>query len=153
MAGVLDEFKEFAMKGNVLDLAIGVIIGASFGKIVTSLVNDIIMPPLGKALGNVDFSSMFIDLSGKGYATLADAKAAGAATINYGIFINTVIDFLIGACAIFLLVRQINRMKRKEAAQPTPAPNAKGCPYCATQIPISAVRCPNCTSELEKGKK
>jgi large conductance mechanosensitive channel len=152
MAGFLGEFREFAMKGNVLDLAIGVIIGTSFGKIVSSLVNDVIMPPLGKLLGNMDFSSMFIDLSGKGYATLADAKAAGAATINYGVFINTVIDFLIVALAIFLMVRQINQLKRKDAAPAAPAVMTKECQYCVSQIPVKAVRCPNCTSELGKGK-
>jgi large conductance mechanosensitive channel len=142
---MLKEFKEFAMRGNVLDMAIGIIIGAAFGKIVTSLVNDIIMPPIGLLLGRVDFSSLFINLSGKPYTTLAEAKAADAATINYGIFLNTVLDFLIVAFVIFLLVRQINRLQR----QPAPAPvTTKECPYCFSAIPIKATRCPQCTSEF-----
>jgi large conductance mechanosensitive channel len=140
------EFKEFAMKGSMVDLAIGIVIGAAFGKIITSLVSDVIMPPIGLLLGKVDFSSLFIDLSGKGYATLAEAKAAGAATINYGLFLNTVIDFIIVAFVIFLIIKQINRMKRQEA----PAdPVTKECPYCFTSIPIKATRCPNCTAELK----
>ena len=142
---MLKEFKEFAMKGNVLDMAIGIIIGAAFGKIVTSFVSDIIMPPLGKLLGNTDFSELYINLSDQAYASLAEAKEAGAATINYGVFFNTIIDFIIVAFAIFLLVRQVNKMKR----QPPPAPpNKKECPFCVSSIPIKATRCPNCTSEL-----
>jgi len=141
------EFKEFALRGSVLDLAIGIIIGAAFGKIITSFVTDILMPPIGLVLGRVDFANLFISLSGTPYATLADAQAAGAATINYGIFINTVLDFIIVAFVIFLLIRQINRMKRKEAATPA-APTTKECPYCFSTIPIKATRCPNCTSEL-----
>jgi large conductance mechanosensitive channel len=142
---MLKEFKEFAMKGNVLDMAVGIIIGAAFGKIITSLVSDILMPPLGLLLGNMDFSNMFISLSGKVYPSIAAAKEAGAATINYGIFINTILDFIIVALAIFLLVRQVNRLKR----QPPPAaPNSKSCPYCISAIPIQASRCPNCTSQL-----
>jgi large conductance mechanosensitive channel len=142
---MLKEFKEFAMKGNVLDMAVGIIIGAAFGKIITSFVSDILMPPLGLLLGNMDFSSLFINLSAQQYPTIAAAKDAGAATLNYGIFINTVIDFLIVAFAIFLLVRQVNRLKR----QPPPAaPNSKDCPYCASAIPIRALRCPHCTSQL-----
>ncbi len=139
------EFKEFVMRGNVLDLAVGIIIGAAFGKIVTSLVSDIVMPPVGLVLGKVDFTNLFIDLSGAAHPTLAAAKAAGAATINYGVFLNTIIDFLIVSFFIFLVVRQANKLKR----QPAPAaPNTKDCPYCATAIPIPAKRCPNCTSQL-----
>jgi large conductance mechanosensitive channel len=139
------EFREFITRGNVIDLAIGIVLGVAFGRIVTSLVNDIIMPPIGLLLGKVDFSNMFINLSGKPYATLAAAKEAGAATINYGVFINTIIEFLIVALLIFLLVRQINKMTRK----PEPAaPTTKDCPYCYSAIPIKATRCPNCTSEL-----
>lgn len=143
---MLKEFKEFAIKGNMIDLAIAVILGGAFGKIITSLVNDIIMPPLGLLLGNVNFTDLFVSLNGTKYASLADAQAAGAATLNYGLFINTIIDFLIVAFIIFLIVRQINRMKRA----PVPAaPTTKDCPYCYTQIPIPATRCPNCTSELK----
>jgi large conductance mechanosensitive channel len=144
---MLKEFKEFAMRGNVLDMAIGIIIGAAFGKIVTSLVNDVIMPPIGLLLGNVDFSNLFINLTGTPYASLEEAKAAGAATINYGLFINTVLDFIIVAFVIFLLVRQVNRMKREEEAPPA-EPTTRDCPYCLSSIPIKATRCPNCTSEL-----
>jgi len=145
---MLEEFKKFAMRGNVVDLAIGIIIGGAFGKIVSSFVADILMPPLGKALGKVDFTNLFIDLSGTGYATLAEAKKAGAATINYGLFINTIIDFTIVAFAIFLLIRQINRLKKEEEAPP---PSTKECPFCASNIAIKASRCPNCTSNLEQG--
>ena len=141
------EFRDFAMRGNVIDLAIGVIIGTAFGRIVTSLVNDIVMPPLGVLLGKVDFSNLYINLSGQTYDSLAAAKAAGAATINYGVFINTVIDFVIVAFAIFLLVRGINRIKKAPAPAPV-VPTTKECPFCYTQIPIKATRCPNCTSEL-----
>lgn len=144
------EFKEFAMRGNVIDLAIGVILGGAFGKIVTSLVNDIIMPPIGLLLGSVDFANLFIDLSGEGYETLAAAQEAGAATINYGLFINTVINFLIVAFVIFLAVRYINRMERKKKEVPPEAPTTKACPVCFTTIPIKAQRCPNCTSHLEE---
>jgi large conductance mechanosensitive channel len=142
------EFREFALRGNVVDLAIGVIIGAAFGKIVTSFVNDILMPPLGLLLGRVDFSNLFINLSSQHYATLAEAKQAGAATLNYGAFINTVIDFLIVAFAIFLLIQQINRLTRR-AKKEAPAPATKPCPYCLTAIALKATRCPNCTSHLE----
>ncbi|MBV9522308.1 MAG: large-conductance mechanosensitive channel protein MscL [Alphaproteobacteria bacterium] len=145
---MLKEFRDFAMRGNVVDLAIGIIIGAAFGKIVTSFVNDILMPPLGLLLGRVDFSSLFLNLSGTHYNSVAEAKAAGAATINYGIFINTVIDFLIVAFAVFLLVRQINRMTRKPAP---PSPTTKECPFCISTIPLRATRCPNCTTELRTG--
>ena len=139
------EFKEFAMKGNVLDMAVGIIIGAAFGKIITSFVSDILMPPLGLLLGKMDFSGLFINLSGQSYPTVAAAKAAGAATLNYGIFINTVIDFLIVAFAVFLLVKQVNRMKRQT---PAAAPATKDCPFCVSAIPIPAKRCPHCTSQL-----
>lgn len=142
---MLKEFKEFIMRGNVLDLAVGIVIGAAFGKIVTSFVNDILMPPIGVMLGKVDFSNLFISLSGQNFASLDEAKKAGAATINYGIFINMIIDFLIVAFAIFLVIKQVNRLHKKEAA----APDKKDCPYCLTSIPIKATRCPACTSEVK----
>jgi len=142
---MLKEFKQFAMRGNVVDLAVGIIIGGAFGKIVTSLVNDVIMPPIGRLLGKVDFSNLFISLSGVSYKSLAEAKTAGAATINYGLFINSIIDFIIVAFAIFLVVKQINRLQK----QPQPAPPAsKECPFCASHIPMKASRCPQCTSNL-----
>jgi large conductance mechanosensitive channel len=144
---MLKEFKEFAMKGNVLDMAVGIIIGAAFGKIITSFVSDVLMPPIGLLLGKVDFSNLFINLSGQSYATLKDAKTAGAATINYGVFFNTVLDFVIVAFAIFLLIRQVNRMKREQAAPPVPT--TKECSYCLSAIPIKATRCPHCTSDLK----
>ena len=143
---MLKEFKEFAMRGNVLDLAVGVIIGAAFGKIVSSLVDDILMPPIGKALGHVDFSNLFINLSETSYPTIAAAKAAGSPTINYGIFLNTMINFLIVAFAIFLLVRSVNRWTTKPA--PAAAPTTKDCPQCAMPIPIAAKKCGHCTSAL-----
>jgi large conductance mechanosensitive channel len=139
------EFKEFAMRGNVLDMAVGIIIGAAFGKIITSLVGDILMPPLGLVLGKVDFSNLFLNISGKSYDSLAAAKTAGAATINYGIFLNNIIDFLIVAFAIFMLIRQVNRWNKPA---PAAAPATKDCTYCATAIPLAAKRCPHCTSEL-----
>jgi large conductance mechanosensitive channel len=142
------EFKEFTLRGNVIDLAIGVIIGAAFGKIVTSFVNDILMPPIGLLLGNVDFSNLFINLSGQPYGSLEEAQAAGAATINYGLFINTVLDFIIVAFVIFLLVRQVNRMRREREAPPA-EPTTRECPYCLSTVPLKATRCPHCTSELE----
>ncbi len=142
---MLKEFKEFAMKGNVLDMAVGIIIGAAFGKIVTSFVADVLMPLLGLLLGKVDFSNLFINLSGQDFPNLAAAKAAGAPTLNYGVFLNTIIDFIIVAFAVFLLVRQVNKLKR----QPQPAPpNTKDCPFCVSPIPIQAKRCPHCTSQL-----
>jgi large conductance mechanosensitive channel len=148
---MLKEFREFAMRGSVIDLAVGVIIGAAFGKIVSSLVNDIIMPPLGLLLGRVDFSDLFINLSGTEYPSLAAAKEAGAPTINYGQFINIVIEFVIVAFAIFLVIRQINALKRRfEKTAEAPAPTQKSCAYCFTNIPIKATRCPNCTSDLAK---
>ncbi len=143
---MLKEFKEFAMRGSVLDMAIGVIIGAAFGKIITSLVSDILMPPIGLALGKLDFSNLFIDLSGGNHPTLAAAKQAGAATINYGLFVNTVIDFVIVAFVIFLLVRQVNRMR---SAPPPSPPSTRDCPYCLTAVPLQASRCGHCTSELK----
>jgi large conductance mechanosensitive channel len=142
---MLKEFKAFAMRGNVLDMAVGIIIGAAFGRIISSLVSDVIMPPIGLALGKVDFSTLFLNISGTHYPTLAAAKAANAATINYGIFLNTVIDFLIVAFVIFMLVRQVNRWNKPE---PAPAPAVKDCPFCFSAIASKATRCPNCTSEL-----
>jgi large conductance mechanosensitive channel len=145
--GFISEFKEFAVKGNVVDLAVGFILGAAFGKIVTSLVNDIIMPPIGMALGGVNFADLFVSLDGQSYASLALAQAAGAPIIAYGSFINVIIEFLIVALALFFLIKTINRLKRKEEAAP-PALNTKNCPYCAETIPKAAVRCPHCTSNL-----
>ncbi len=142
------EFKEFAMRGNVVDMAVGIIMGAAFGKIMTSFVGDILMPPLGLILGKVDFSNLFINLSGKSYASLAEAKAAGAATVNAGLFINTVIDFILVAFAIFLLVKQVNRLKRQPEAVAA-APTTKECLFCLSTIPVKATRCPHCTSELK----
>jgi large conductance mechanosensitive channel len=147
---MLKEFKAFAMRGNVLDLAVGIIIGAAFGAIVKSLVEDVIMPPIGLVLGNVDFSNLFVVLregakAAGPYATLADAKAAGAVTVNLGLFLNSVLLFLITAFAVFLIVRAANRMKPQEA---TAAPSTKDCPYCRMPIPVGATRCPECTSEL-----
>jgi large conductance mechanosensitive channel len=142
---MLKEFKAFAMRGPVLDLAIGFILGAAFGKIVSSMVNDIVMPPIGLLLGHVDFSNLFINLSGTHYASLADAKKAGAAVMSYGVFLNTVIEFLIIAFVIFLLVKTINRMQRPA---PVAAPTTKDCPYCLSTIPLKATRCSQCTSAL-----
>jgi large conductance mechanosensitive channel len=148
---MLKEFKEFILRGNVVDMAVGIVIGAAFGTIVTSLVNDVIMPPIGLLLGGVDFSNLFVLLKAGSpappYASLADAQAAGAVTINYGLFINAVISFLIVAFVIFLLIRSINRMRREEEAPP-PEPTTKECPYCLSTIPIKATRCAYCTSEL-----
>ncbi len=144
---MLKEFRDFAMRGNVIDLAVGIIIGAAFGKIVSSLVNDILMPPIGILLGKVDFSNLFLNLSAKHYDSLAEAKAAGAATINYGVFINNVIDFAIVAFAVFLLVKQVNRLTKKP--EPAAAPTTKECPFCVSAIPIKATRCPHCTSEIK----
>ena len=144
---MLKEFKKFAMRGNVIDLAIGVIIGGAFGKIVTSFVNDILMPPVGLLLGKVDFSNLYINLSGGKYDSLAAAQEAGAATLNYGLFLNTVIDFVIIVFVIFLLVRQINKLEKP--AETPKEPTTKECPYCCSSIPIKATRCPACTSELK----
>jgi large conductance mechanosensitive channel len=143
---MMREFREFAARGNVIDLAVGVIIGAAFGKIVTSLVDDLVMPPIGLALGGVDFANKFIALNGVHYETLAQAKAAAAPTINYGNFINTVVQFLIVAFVVFLLVRQINRLK---TPAPAPAaPESRDCPFCISRIPLKATRCPHCTSQV-----
>ena len=139
------EFKKFIMRGNVLDLAIGVIIGAAFGKIVASLVNDVLMPVLGLATGKVDFANLFVSLNGQTYATLADAKKAAAPVIAYGVFVNTVIEFLIVAFVIFIIVKQVNRFQKPA---PAPAPTTKDCPQCCTAIPLAAKRCPACTSAL-----
>lgn len=149
---MLKEFREFAMRGNVLDMAVGIIIGASFGTIVNSMVQDVIMPPIGLLLGNVDFSNIFILLKeGKvagPYASLASAKSAGAVTLNLGVFLNTIISFIIIAFAVFLLVRTVNQLRRQEEP---PAPTTKECQYCFSKIPIQAIRCPNCTSQLKAG--
>jgi large conductance mechanosensitive channel len=149
---MLKEFKEFAMRGNVVDMAVGIIIGAAFGQIITSLVNDVLMPPIGLLLGNVDFSNLFAVLKEGAvagpYASLADAQAAGAVTVNYGVFVNTIISFVIVALAVFLLIRSINRLQREEEEAPPAEPTTKECPYCLSSIPIKASRCPQCTSEL-----
>jgi large conductance mechanosensitive channel len=143
---MLKEFRDFAARGNVIDLAVGIIIGAAFGKIVTSVVNDLIMPPVGMALGQVNFSDLFIALDGAAYASLAAAEAAGAPTLNYGRFLNTIFEFLIVAFAVFLLVKQVNRLK---SAPPTaPQEDARDCPFCVSRIPIKATRCPHCTSAI-----
>jgi len=144
---MLKEFKAFAMRGNVMDLAVGVILGAAFGKIVGSLVDDLLMPVLGLFLGRVDFSNLFVVLGNGAFATIADAKKAGVATLNYGLFINTVIQFLIVAFAIFLVVKQMNRLQQQAPAPPAP-PTTKDCPFCATAIPLAAKKCPHCTSGL-----
>ena len=148
---MLKEFREFIMRGNVIDLAVGVIIGAAFGGVVTSLVNDVIMPPIGLALGQVDFKELFVLLK-EGttpgpYATVAAAKAAGAVTLNWGAFVNTVINFLIVGFAIFMIVRAVNRIHKKP--EPAPAAPTKECPYCLSSVPLKATRCPQCTSELK----
>jgi large conductance mechanosensitive channel len=143
---VFKEFKEFAMKGNVLDMAVGIIIGAAFGKIVSSFVEDVLMPPLGLMLGKVDFSNLFVNLSSKSYESVAAAKAAGAPTLNYGIFMNQCINFMIVAFAVFLLVRGVNRLRREE--KPAVAPTSRPCPYCAMDVPIAAKKCGHCTSAL-----
>lgn len=145
------EFKAFLLRGNVLDLAVAVVIGAAFGKIVSSLVNDVIMPPIGLLLGKVDFSNLYLNLSGTAYKSLAEVKAAGAPTINYGLFLNAVIDFLIVGFVIFMVVRAVNRMQRLKAEPVTApvTPTTKECPYCVSNIPVKATRCPQCTSELK----
>jgi len=145
---MLKEFKEFALRGNVLDLAVGVIVGGAFGKIITSLVNDIIMPPIGLVIGGVDFNDLFIDLSGRHSATLADAKAHGAATINIGMFLNATLDFLIVAFSVFLFIRQVNRFVRAPIVPSEKPPAARECPYCLSMIPARATRCAHCTSNL-----
>ncbi len=147
------EFKEFAMRGNVLDMAVGIIIGGAFGTIVKSMVADVLMPPVGLALGNVDFSNLFVVLKNGAnaaapYASLADAKEAGAVTINYGLFINSVVSFVIVAFCVFLLIRSMNRLKREEEAPPA-EPTTRDCPFCYSTIPLKASRCPQCTSEIK----
>ena len=144
---MFNEFKQFVMRGNVLDLAIGVIMGAAFGSVVNSLVNDIIMPPIGRLMANVDFKDLFICLNGSHYATLAAAKAASAPTINFGMFLNTLLNFLIVAFVVFMLVKQVNRIMRRSDA-PYAAASVKGCPYCLSSIPMKAVKCSFCTSDL-----
>ena len=150
---MLKEFKEFAMRGSVVDMAVGIVIGAAFGTIVKSLVSDVIMPPVGLLLGDVDFANLFIilkqgsEVAGP-YAALAEAQAAGAVTLNYGTFINTIIAFIIVAFAVFMIIRNLNKMKRKEEAPPA-EPTTKECPHCFSTIPIKAMRCPMCTSELK----
>ena len=148
---MLKEFKEFAMKGNVMDMAIGIIIGAAFGKIVSSFVSDVLMPPIGLLMGGADFSNYFVTLKGAAAPTLAAAKEAGAVTMNYGLFINTLLDFLIVALAIFLVVKQVNRLRKKEEPAPA-APTTKECPQCLSAIPIKAKRCAHCTTQLETAK-
>ncbi|MCR4404488.1 MAG: large-conductance mechanosensitive channel protein MscL [Candidatus Acetothermia bacterium] len=149
---MLKEFKEFVMRGNMVDMAVGIIIGVAFGAIIGSLVADMIMPPIGLALGRVDFANLFLVLKDGTppgpYASLADAKAAGAVSVNYGVFLNTIINFLIIAFAVFLIVRYINRLKRRAEAPPPAEPTTKECPYCFSTIPIKAKRCPHCTSQL-----
>src|SRR5262245_33512953 len=150
---MLKEFKEFALRGNVMDMAVGIVIGAAFGTIVKSLVEDVIMPPIGLLLGGVDFSALFVVLRQGAqtpgpYVSLAAAKSAGAVTVNYGAFFNTVVSFLIVAFALFMVVKAMNELKRKEAAAPAPAPSSKKCTFCVTDIPIQATRCPHCTSQL-----
>jgi len=140
----MNEFKQFAVKGNVIDMAVGIIIGASFGKIISSLVSDVIMPPIGLALGKVDFSNLFITLSGNVYPTLEAAKAAGAVTLNYGVFIDAMIQFVIVAFAVFLLVKWVNKMKKEAPVEP----NSKQCPYCLSTVPLKATKCGHCTSQL-----
>ena len=152
---MLKEFKEFAMRGNVVDMAVGIIIGAAFGTIINSLVADVIMPPIGLLLGNIDFSNLFVVLKDGAkapppYEFLTAAKAAGATSINYGVFINTIITFLIVAFAVFLLIRSINKLKRQEEAPPA-VPTTKECPYCISTISVKATRCSHCTSELKVG--
>jgi len=143
---MLKEFKEFIRRGNVIDLAVGFVMGAVFGKVASSFINDVVMPPVGLLLGKVDFSSLYINLSGQAFESLAKAKEAGAPVIAYGVFLNAVIEFLIVALAIFIVIRQINKLKSK----PAPAsPTTKECPYCLSTVPLKAVRCPNCTSEIK----
>lgn len=142
-----DEFKEFLKRGNVVDLAVGIIVGTSFGKITTSLVDDILMPPLGLVIGKVNFSDLFINLSSTAYTSLAEAKKAGAPTINYGSFILTLIDFILISFVVFLLIKQINRLSKPPEAVAAPV-TTKACPRCFSEIPLQATRCPNCTSEI-----
>lgn len=144
--GFISEFKEFAVKGNVMDMAVGIIIGAAFGSIVNSLVKDVLMPPIGMITGGINFADLFYALDGKSYATLAEAQAAAAPTINYGLFINSIISFIIVALAIFVLIREVNKLKKQPAP---PEPNTKSCPYCKESIPLAAIKCSHCTSDLK----
>lgn len=147
---MLKDFKEFVMRGNVVDMAVGVIIGGAFGKIVGSLVNDVLMPPIGRLTGGVDFSNLYINLSGTAYASLAEAQKAGAATVNYGVFLNTIINFVIVAGAMFLVISQMSKLKsRFDAPAPAAAPNTKECPLCLSVIPLKAVKCAHCASDLK----
>lgn len=146
---MIKEFKEFAMKGNMIDLAIGVIVGGAFGKVVTSIVNDVVMPPIGLLLGKVNFSDLFIPLNGKHYDTIAAAKADSAPTLNYGLFINTLLDFLIVSFVIFITVKQMNRLRKKQEEKPDPKKETKECPECLSDIPKLAVRCKYCTAYVE----
>jgi large conductance mechanosensitive channel len=141
----IEEFRDFAVRGNMIDMAVGIIVGAAFGRVVTSFVSDVLMPPIGLFTGHTDFSNKFINLSGQTYASLAAAKAAGAATINYGVFLNTLFDFLIVAFAVFVLIRQVNRLKSE---QKVPAPVVRDCPFCLSAVAVKATRCPHCTSVL-----
>lgn len=148
---MLKDFKEFVMRGNILDMAVGIIIGIAFGAVITSLVNDVIMPPIGLALGKVDFANMFVNLSGTAFTTVADAKKAGAPIIGYGLFVNAIINFVIVAFVVFLMVRSISKVAKKPAPAPAPAaPTTKDCPYCFSAISKKATRCPQCTSDVSK---
>jgi len=144
----VDEFKQFVMRGNVIDMAVGVIIGGAFGKIVASMVSDIIMPPIGLLLGKVDFSNLYLNMSGKAFASLAEAQKAGAPTLNYGLFLNNVINFLIVAFVIFIMIKQINKLQKPAKPGSPAAPTTKECPFCCSTVAIKAVRCPDCTSQL-----
>ncbi len=150
---VMKEFRDFAIRGNVIDLAVGVIIGGAFGKIVSSMVNDVLMPPVGALIGKVNFADLYLALSPGEFKSLAEAKAAGAATMNYGLFLNTVLDFTITAFVMFMIIKQFNRVKaelaKKEAAAAPAAPSEKECPFCFSKVNIKATRCPHCTSELK----
>ena len=153
MTNLVKEFREFAVKGNVIDMAIGVIIGSAFGKIVSSLLSDVLMPPIGLLMGRVDFSSLFISLNGQPYPSLTAAKAAGAPTLNYGVFLNAIFDFVLVAVVIFMVIKQINRLKRAEPSAPAAAPSTTTCPYCCSTIPLSASRCSFCTSDVTSGTR
>jgi large conductance mechanosensitive channel len=152
---MLREFREFAARGNVVDLAVGLVLGTAFGAIVNSLVTDILMPPIGWLTGGIDFSSLYVVLGSGEYASLEAARQAGAATINYGVFINTILTFLIVSFAMFVVVRQMNRLRRQQAspAEPQPTPETRNCPYCISTIPLAATRCPQCTSAIEAETK
>ena len=145
---MLKEFKDFAMRGNVMDMAVGIIIGAAFGKIVSSFVKDVLMPPIGMLMGNMDFTNLYVNLSGEIFPSLAAAQEAGAATLNYGIFIQAVLDFIIVAFAIFMVIRQMNRMKKQPEEKPA-VPTTKDCPLCLSEIPIKASRCAHCTADVK----